>query len=660
MRLVRAFGLSVVVFATPALAFAQGGARAAAPLQIGPFGSSPDATVPKGTAVVLGQVVDAGSGQAIAEAIVSIRINAPGLRGGGPAAGGGRGAGARGQGAAATQPAAPDGPRIPATPRFITDANGHFVVRDLPKGSISYSVDAPGYFGVSSSRSIDEGERVRDLKLTMQKYAVITGTILDDVGDPAVNVTVRAMQRDRSGFSQASEDKTDDRGIYRLAGLHPGDYAIAVPQTQVTMPVATFDSMMRGLMGGGGSSDLRDLATSAAGFSATNGLRVGDLQVGSSSGLTPVMTSSGQIFVAPTMFYPSAATPGAATIVKVASGEERAGIDMQTRVVPTAKVSGTIAGPAGAGMMQVQLRPVTAEADQTNIDVATTVASANGGFTFLGVPVGQYVVRIVREPPPQLPPELASNPFMQMAMGSRTGALQTMMFAQAPVNVSGGDVSGIALTLTPGLTVSGHVVFDGTSPKPDANALAAMSVQLAPRESGPNAGGNTRVNNMGNFKTGGAVPGHYDVNMGSASAPWVLLSLVADGRNVLQDGLDLSGDVTGLVATFTDRAASMTGTVRASSTPPEDVTVFVLPVDLEDWIANGMNPRRTYQGHALTGGTFSIGRILPGEYSVVGVSGPVAYPASADFYRLIARSATKVTIALGDHPTVDAPLVKIQ
>lgn len=665
VKIWRGFVLTLAVALVPGIAFAQGargaGVGAARPDTpfLGPFGVPPDVTVPKGTAVVLGQVVDEGSGQPIAEAIVSIRINAPGARGGNPMAG--RGGVGRGQAAPQPAPAQPDGPRIPMVTRIITDAEGRFVLRDLPKGSFSYSVDVPGYFGTSSSRSVGEGERVRDFKITMQKYGVITGMILDDVGDPAVNVSVRAMRRDRTGFQFVTEDKTDDRGIYRLADLRPGDYAIAVPQTQATVPVATFNSLMQGMMGGSSASGLRDLAAASAGVAATSSLRVGDLQVGSTSGMTPVMNATGRIYVAPTTFYPSASTPGGATVIKVGSGEERSGIDIQLRVVPTVKVTGTVDGPAGTGLLQIQLRPASADAGQTDLDVATTVATTNGVFTFLGVPAGQYIARIVRQPPPEIPAELASNPLIQMALGSRGAGTQTMLFAQAPVSVANTDVSGVVLSLTPGLTFAGHLVFDGASPKPDANALAAINVQLSSpgTPSGPPPSG--RVDFTGGFKTSGGLPGHYTVNVSSEPVPWVLASMIVNGHDVLREGIDLDADVRDAVATFTDRAVTITGTVRATSGPlPESTTVLLLPEDVEGWIARGMTTRGSSVGGAAPSGAFSIGRVLPGQYLIAAVASSDYAPQDPAFLRAVARAATKITVAAGDHPTIDAPLVKIR
>jgi hypothetical protein len=235
-----------------------------------------------------------------------------------------------------------------------------------------------------------------------------------------------------------------------------------------------------------------------------------------------------------------------------------------------------------------------------------------------------------------------------------------MMFAQAPVNVSGGDVSGVTLTLTPGLTVSGHVVFDGASPKPDANALAAISVQLSARQGQPGPNSNTRVDSGGIFKTSGAIPGHYNVYLSPGPASWVLSSIMVDGHDVLKDGIDLTADVTGAVATFTDRAATVSGNVRApSGALPQDTAVYLLPTDIEAWIARGMDSRSSYLGSASPSGTFSIGRVLPGEYLLVAAARPEGQP-DPDFMRAVARGATKITIALGDHPTVDAPLVKIQ
>ncbi len=74
------------------------------------------------------------------------------------------------------------------------------------------------------------------LVLKMLRGAAITGMIRDERGQPAPNVSVRAMQfrtlQGEKALVTASgsgdlADTTDDRGVFRLYGLSPGDYIIS-------------------------------------------------------------------------------------------------------------------------------------------------------------------------------------------------------------------------------------------------------------------------------------------------------------------------------------------------------------------------------------------------------------------------------------------------
>src|SRR5262249_54006870 len=139
---------------------------------------------------------------------------------------------------------------------------------DLPAASFSLSVTASGYAsgaygqsrpnGPSRPVTLAEGQRLGDVKVRLWKLAAIDGTVVDELGEPAVGVSVRAFRRStangRTQFSAASAATTDDRGEFRLSTLVPGDYVIALPQTQVTMPVPIVQSMMDGLLNGRGAS----------------------------------------------------------------------------------------------------------------------------------------------------------------------------------------------------------------------------------------------------------------------------------------------------------------------------------------------------------------------------------------------------------------------
>jgi hypothetical protein len=186
---------------------------------------------PAEPALVFGRVVDAGTGRPIAGAIVI------------PA------------GTAAI-------PEAPATSpaRVITNAEGHFVLRGLGKGSLVLTATKGGYGdatygqrrpgGSTQPIPIAPGQWTTDIELRMWKYAAIAGTIVDEAGDPVVGARVQSLVKTfiagRRRFTPASEAVTDDRGFYRIARLTPGDYAIVVPSTQTSVPTDVMESFFTG------------------------------------------------------------------------------------------------------------------------------------------------------------------------------------------------------------------------------------------------------------------------------------------------------------------------------------------------------------------------------------------------------------------------------
>ena len=153
-------------------------------------------------AIVSGRVVDAVTGRPIAGAVVT-----------------------------AAGSAASD-----ATAAILTNAGGHFVVRGLHKGSLALTATRNGYIeGTYGQRhpggsrqliAIDEGQRLIDLEIRMWRHAVITGTVVDEAGEPVILARVRAFKRTlvagRHRLGTVGDVLTDDRGMFRIP-LVPGD-----------------------------------------------------------------------------------------------------------------------------------------------------------------------------------------------------------------------------------------------------------------------------------------------------------------------------------------------------------------------------------------------------------------------------------------------------
>src|SRR6185503_15767461 len=70
--------------------------------------------------------------------------------------------------------------------------------------------------------------------------AAIGGTVTDENNEPVVGIYVRALAiASIAGARQYAAGPialTDDRGMYRIAGLPPGQYLISVPTVGASIP----------------------------------------------------------------------------------------------------------------------------------------------------------------------------------------------------------------------------------------------------------------------------------------------------------------------------------------------------------------------------------------------------------------------------------------
>lgn len=115
-----------------------------------------------------------------------------------------------------------------------TNLSGIFEFAALPSGTYRISATklafAPVQYG--QKRWFSPGMPISledcdtaDLTIRMPRYGAISGTVLDenDVGLPEEEVAVYTNSRPPRLLARAP---TDDRGVYRLAGLRPGSYLI--------------------------------------------------------------------------------------------------------------------------------------------------------------------------------------------------------------------------------------------------------------------------------------------------------------------------------------------------------------------------------------------------------------------------------------------------
>jgi hypothetical protein len=672
---------------------AAGAAVLGAQMQIPTTAGTGAAPPPQGTGLILGQVVDGSSGQPVTDA--TVMLTAPGAFNGrrgsaqvAVSAAGAAGAQAGMNGVAMPFAGAAGGNRL------LTDDQGRFVFHDLPAGSFSLTATAPGYVpgafgqprpnGPSHTLDLADGERKSDTKIRLWQYAVMSGTVIDETGDLAVGVAVRALRRSTvnggARLSVAGSATTDDRGEFRIPSLVPGDYLLAIPETQVTMPVAAVQTLMDGVLSGRGAGMI-DLVSSGGPLPTPEGLRVGDNLLQAAAGQNgPVPPQvDGRIGAYLTQYYPVAPSPGQATVVTLRSGEEKAGLNLQLRVAPTATVTGKVTGPNGpVANAPVKLTPVAA-ADagiESGFETASTLTRADGSFTLLAVPAGQYDARATKMPRPPIPAGAGAGAFATMLLGDGStapsaGQTQVPLYGQTTVTASGSDVTTVLVDMHPGAKLSGRIEFVGSATPPQPRQLQGLAVSLTPLDgrafgSTPGFLGQATIqaaaDASGQFTTVGYPPGRYSVSVGGPAPPgWTLKSAVVNGKDVLTAPLELStGDVGGAIVTYTDQVGQITGTVRgivANAT----ATVIVFPVDYQAWIANGMSPRRTRQSTASAAGAYTAAGLLAGDYFVVAVDdNDVSDNQDPAMFDRLARVAARVALADGDKKTADLTVVRFK
>jgi len=119
----------------------------------------------------------------------------------------------------------------------ITDDSGRFAFDNLPAGCFNVTAARKAYLtsafgaaypgGPGTRVSVADAAHVNDVRITLWKGAVLTGVITDASGTPVPSLAVSVFRSTSTRFESAGVDVTDDRGSYRVYGLHPGEYIVA-------------------------------------------------------------------------------------------------------------------------------------------------------------------------------------------------------------------------------------------------------------------------------------------------------------------------------------------------------------------------------------------------------------------------------------------------
>jgi hypothetical protein len=524
--------------------------------------------------------------------------------------------------------------------------------------------------------------------------------VLDERGEPVVGVRVRVVAQvpiaGRVRAVKGPAAATDDRGIYRITGLPQGQYIVVVPSVQQAVPADTPARVIAGqsVAQAAKSAGASVVERPAVDLAADHRLVVG-------SYLTPPPPdNSGQSQAYPITFHPNALTLAESTPIALGAGQQREGVDVQLRPVPTWRIAGRVDGPpAIVAGIPLRLLPAGAEDLGGGSEAATTLVASDGRFTFLNVPAGRYALEArpswveydypraiggTTSPggaPAPMPGGRAtgsSGPLDGAPAGtwySRSrGDWDQTVWIRAEVDVTDRDLADVLVSQHRTGRISGRIEWERTSPAPAppsattpprspedtrmaalAAALSKVTIRAEPADGSPALGLPTgTVLPDQTFTIDGLLPGPYVLRVGTPATggPASVKSIVWKSADYTDTPFDASAgfDATDVVVTLIDTAQTIAGTV--SDIPAGRLAaVLAFPVDPKRWTNYGLQSPLIRFGGVANDNRYQL--TLPaGDFHLIAVDQSQADAWSEPgFLATAARIAIRVSLAWGESKT---------
>lgn len=264
------------------------------------------------------------------------------------------------------------------------DGNGHFIFEHVEAGSYKLIAQRQGYFSDSRLREyqpvfdVAEGQHLRNMPVRLMPSALVTGQILDEYNDPVQDVEIKLltikMRLGQMVLSPAGQTVSDDRGQFRIPGLHPGRYYVAV---EYKSGKPAFDPVRATAMA-------QQLVEQTLAASRRNG--------GAEVAIPPQPDTTEPAFTYPPLFYPSTDDFQQAQAVVLRPGDE-VETDFLIISAPVVSITGRVTnGMTGAPALTAQVAAYWTPYMEGE-GLPARISPEDGRFEIRGVAPGHYTLR---------------------------------------------------------------------------------------------------------------------------------------------------------------------------------------------------------------------------------------------------------------------------
>jgi len=329
------------------------------------------------------------------------------------------------------------------------------------------------------------------------------------------------------------------------------------------------------------------------------------------------------------VYYPGVIDANRAAPITLRGGDEFSGVDISLQRARTLTVKGHIINAGCGDSLRgafVLLQNSNPSLGQTNQGFGST---EQGAFEIRNVLPGSYVLT---------------------AMLRDEGK---QCIGRQALEVSDGDIDGIALPVSSGVEIKGHLRIDGDS----TSNLGALAVFLSPKNSNMPYGGSPRdpVKPDGSFLIKNAYDGDYEIDVGSLPDNYFVKSARLDGVDVLTAGVTIDPKQApgSMEIVVSPNGASVDGAIIKDQQPFQGATITLVPDPPHRGERQLFKITTTDQN-----GHFTIQGLPPGDYKVFAWEkiDPGAYT-SPEFLQPYERLGEPIHITEGSRNSVQVDLI---